>query len=286
VKKLTSIVAAVEHPESGVAVLDKAVALARHFDARVELLVIQPLNRTNFVPRSGALEYPRITVRAVPRGREPVHAVLLREVRDRRPDLLIKSPSGAHPLRRWTLTSNDWQLSQQCPVPLLLAGAKPWAVPVRFAAAVDVSDSNSAEVARGVLHTARFLALGCHGRLDVLYTERERENDFLRMERAVRLAQLVRESHVGCERLQMFEGTPDKRLPPLLAARRYDVLLLGSVSHRRGLGESIRSLSSRLAEANEGDVVLVRGQPDEQDCAAPGAVSVDEQLPDECQQFV
>ena len=57
-EKLTSIFAAVEHPDSGTAVLDKAVALARHFDARVELLVIQPLNRTAFLPRSAALGYP------------------------------------------------------------------------------------------------------------------------------------------------------------------------------------------------------------------------------------
>jgi universal stress protein E len=286
VEKLTSIFAAVEHPDTGAAVLDKAVALARHFGARVELLVIQPMNRTAFVPRSEALQYPFITVRAVSRGREAVHAVLLREVRDRQPDLLIKAPSGAHPLRRWTLTANDWQLSQECPVPLMLAGAKPWADPVRFAAAVDVSDPDNAEIARGVLHTAGLLALGCHGRLDVLYTERERNDEFLRMERAVRLAQLVRDYHVGCERLQMFEGTPDKRLPPLIAARQYDVLLLGSVSHRRRLSESIRSLSSRLAEATEGDVILVRGQPDEQECAAPGAISAVEQVPDECQQFV
>ena len=77
------------------------------------------------------------------------------------------------------------------------------------------------------MHTAGFLALGCHGNLDVLYTEREQQDDFVRMERAVRLAQLVREYHVGCERLQMFEGSPDKRLPPLFAARRYDLLVLG-----------------------------------------------------------
>ena len=145
-------------------------------------------------------------------------------MREWRPDLLIKAPAGAHPLRRWTLTPNDWQLSQQCPVPLMLATAKPWANPVRFAASVDVSDVDSVDIARSVLHTAGFLALGCHGNLDVLYTEREPDDDFIRMERAVRLAQLVREFHVGCERLQMFDGAPDKRLPPLIAARHYDVL--------------------------------------------------------------
>ena len=66
-----------EHPDSGTAVLDKAVDLARRFDARVELLVIQPTDRE---PRSrrarAALGYPRLTIRAVPSAGEPVHAVL------------------------------------------------------------------------------------------------------------------------------------------------------------------------------------------------------------------
>ena len=157
---------------------------------------------------------------------------------------------------------------------------------MRFAASVDVSDVGSVEIARGVLHAAGFLALGCHGNLDVLYTEREQEDDFIRMERAVRLAQLVREYHVGCERLQMFEGSPDKRLPPLFAARQYDVLVLGSISHRCGLGESLRSLTSRLAEATPGDVLLVNGPPVQQRAVAPRAISGQEQVADQRQQFV
>ena len=117
---------------------------------------------------------------------------------------------------------------------------------------------------------AGFLALGCHGNLDVLYTEREPDDEFIRMERAVRLAQLVREYHVGCERLQMFDGPPDKRLPPLIAERRYDLLVLGSVSHWRSLGDSICPLTSRLVAATEGDVILVKGLSEEQRRAAIG----------------
>ena len=33
-----------------------------------------------------------------------------------RADLVMKSPSGAHPQRRFTLDSNDWQLSGEEPV--------------------------------------------------------------------------------------------------------------------------------------------------------------------------
>ncbi len=285
-EKLTSIIAAVEHSDSANSVIDKAVALARIFDARVEVMIFEPLLRSGFVPRLAALDHPQLTLRAVPHTSEPAHSLLMREIRDRQADLLIKAPAGAHPLRRWALAPNDWQLSQQCPVPLMLATAKPWAKPVRFAASVDVSDIDSVDIARNVMHTAGFLALGCHGNLDVLYTEREQQDDFVRMERGVRLAQLVREYHVGCERLQMFEGPPDKRLPPLFAARQYDLLVLGSVSHRRGLGESLRSLTSRLAEATAGDVLLVKGELDEQRHAAAGVISDKEQVADQRQQFV
>jgi hypothetical protein len=167
------------------------------------------------------------------------------------PDLVIKAPSGSHPLRRWTLGANDWELAFECPVPVMLAGDCAWSEPVRFAAAVDVADDVAVRFARSILHTAGFLALGCHGLLDVLYSEREQRDETVRMQRAVTLGQLVREFHVGSERLQMFNGTPEERLVPLIAAREYDVLVLGAMSHRF-------SLSSKLVDASNGDVVLVK----------------------------
>ena len=292
-EKLTHIIAAVEHPDSANAVIDKAVALACTFDARVDLLVFDPLLESGFVPHCVGLDYPNLTVRAAPCAGEPLHALLLREVGERRPDLLIKARVGAHPLRRWGLTPTDWQLSQQCPIPLMLATAKPWATPARFAASIDVSDFGSLDTARRVLHAGGFLALGCRGNLDVLYTEREQENDLIRMERAVRLAQLVREYHVSGERLQMFEGSPDTRLPPLFATRQYDLLVLGAVSHRRGLGETLRPLTGRLAEATAGDVILVNREPEKRrdacgalPVAIPGVNSGEQQVTDKRQQLV
>jgi hypothetical protein len=164
---------------------------------------------------------------------------------------LIKPPAGIHPLRRWALSANDWHLAHECPVPILLVGPQPWSDPVRFAAAVDVADEEAVGFARSILHTAGFLALGCRGQLDVLYSEREQRDETLRMQRAVILAQLVRELHIGCERLQMFNGAPEERLAPLITAREYDVLVLGVTSHRS-------SLASKLAEPSKGDVVLVK----------------------------
>ena len=62
-------------------------------------------------------------------------------------------------------------------MPLVLVGTRPWAPSLRLAASVDVSDADTADVARSVLHTAGFLALGCHGFLDVLYSEREEHDE-------------------------------------------------------------------------------------------------------------
>jgi nucleotide-binding universal stress UspA family protein len=257
-QKLTSILAVLEKPWHSGAVLRKAVAVAQALDARLELLVIEPLLMGKVVPQCAVLGYPKITVRGAPRLRRRVDSVVLTHVEQTRPDLVIKARSGNHPLRRCSLTPNDWSLSRESPVPLMLAGPRSWASPVRLAAAVDVSDSEALGVARAVMQAAGFFALGLHGNLDVLYTERERNDDMLRMERAVRLAALVREFHVGCERLQMFDGLPENRLPPLVSARQYDLMLLGAVTHRTGVAEALCPLTSRLVDATPGDVVLVR----------------------------
>jgi hypothetical protein len=255
--KLIAILAVIEQSASGNAVLDKSVTLARRFNARVELLVAdEPLLR-EFAARCAALDYQEVTLGSPLHGDEPLHRRLLRRIGESRPDILVKAPESPRPWSQWTLHGSDRELASECPVPVLLAGSLPWADPPRFAAAVDVSDPETATVARAVLHTAGMLAQGTRGRLDVLYAEREQHDETVRMARAVRLAQLVREYHVGCERLQMFSGAPEKRLPPLIGARQYDVLVLGAVSHREE-NLAIGTLTAKLVDATPGDVALVK----------------------------
>ena len=283
--KVTSICAILERPESAAAVLSKAVALAGHFGANVDILVFEPLPTAHVVPQCAALGYPNVTVRAMPRMTDGSHEDILDYLQDQPADLVVKARSGAHPLRRYSLTANDWKLAQECPVPLMLVNSKPWSASMRLAATVDVSDAETTEIARAILQAAGFVTLGCRGFLDVLYVECEQQDDALRMERAVRLAQLVREFHVGSERLQMFDGTPEKRLLPLISARQYDVLLLGAVPHRSGLAESWHSLSSRLVEATTGDVILVKERSALQELRA-GRHSAAEQFVHHGEQFV
>lgn len=247
--KLTSILAVVENSAGGEVVLNKAVALARRFDARVELLTADgPL----------AEQFAHCFAAEPVWAGESLRAAIQRRALESRADLVIKAPAGNHPLRRWTLSANDCELASECPAPLLLAGAKPWAKSMRLAAAVDVSDAETTNVARAILQTAGFLTLGCRGNLDILYSEREPHDQVVRRERAVKLAQLVREYHVGRERLQMFAGPPQRQLPLLISARQYDLLVLGATSHRPARAFELDSLTSKLVDATDGDVLLVK----------------------------
>jgi hypothetical protein len=259
-EKFTSILAVIEHASTGIDVLDKAVLLARRFRARVELLIVDPQLLREFATRCATLGYEEVTLCSLARPAEPTHRLLLRRIAQSRPDIVIKAPESTRPWSQWALHGDDRELASECPVPVLLASSQRWADPPRLAAEVDVSDAETATVARAVLHAAGMLAQGTHGRLDILYSECEQQDEAMRMARAVKLAQLVREYHVGCERLQMFSGAPEKRLPPLIAARQYDVLVLGAVSHRESR-LPIGTMTAKLVDATPGDVVLVKASP-------------------------
>jgi nucleotide-binding universal stress UspA family protein len=257
-EKLTRILAVANGIEDGALVLRKSVALARRFGAHIELLLFGLADDLEAATLCAVLAYDKVTVASMHPGVESPTDVILRRVFAAQPDLVVKSPAGEHPLKRWTLDDNDFRLANECPAPVLLVREKHWASPIRFAAAVDVSDDETLDTARSILHAAGFMALGCHGNLDILYSEREQHDDALRTERAAKLAQLVREFHVGTERIQVFNGAPERMLPPLVSARHYDVLVLGALSRQPTLKNIFGATNSRLVQATEGDVVLVK----------------------------
>lgn len=165
-----------------------------------------------------------------------------------RPDLIVKNATGA----------GDFKLARACAAPLMLVHERPWSEPLRFAAALDVSDDEHAHQARCILHTAGFLATGAQAELEILYSERETDDERLRMARVVKLAQLVREFHVGCEHIRRVEGAPEKTLPALAAERRHDVLIIGADTRRTGWSRFLPGTAQRAIDAFAGDVVLVR----------------------------
>ena len=265
-EKLTSILAVALRESDAQAVLDRAMRLASQFGARLEVLVGDAAAARAVAAACRQREFPQVATYSVASDSEREHELILRRVLTTRPDLVVKVPARAIAHRPMSFFDEDLALANECPVPVLLVRGPGWQSPPRFAAAVDVSDEHSSSTARSILHTAGFLALRSEAHLDILYSECETHDEVVRMRRAVRLAQLVREYHVGCERLQMFSGEPQKRLPPLIAARHYDVLVLGGQSRRQGLAQLVPGTASRILSATVSDVILVR--------AADGAARV------------
>ena len=255
-EKLTCILAIVDQGKEGLVVLDKAVAIARRFGARVELMVPDFVQMLPFARRCTELGYDQVTLSGVTCGRTPQHELIVKRVLAVNPDLILKARGeGSAPD---ALADRDWQLATECPVPVMLVCRTPWAIPTRFATALDLENDEAERLARVILHTAGFLALGCRGNLDILYSEREQNDERLRMERAVKLSQLVREFHVGCERIQMYSGAPEDRLPPLAAARQYDVLILGLKRADADRHSHRSAFVTRMTERAGSDLVLVR----------------------------
>jgi nucleotide-binding universal stress UspA family protein len=270
--KLTSILAVADAAPCGLHVLDKAVTLAGFFGATVDLVTSDPVVLAALATRCAERHYDCVTLSHLPPGSEPLQHQIVRRALERRPDLVIKAAAGGNPLRRWTLDDNDRWLANECPVPLLLATARPWLGAMQMAAAVDIGSPDSSRFARSILQSAGFLALASHAWLDVLYSEAEVHDDRVRMERAVKLSQLVREFHVGCERLHLFNGAPARTLPPVVEARRYDLLVLGAVTHRLGTAGWNETLSSKLVDATAGDVLLVK--PEERRAARGNVMDI------------
>ena len=147
--KLTSILAVIDPADETRHVVVKAMVLARHFRARLELFLCESERAYTFrhaYDRTGVAEANRFCVASglqyldsirrsiaddVPitthvATSSPLYEAIVQRVLEVRPDLVIKSAAGHHPLERFTLDANDWQLARTCPVPLMLTRGRPW----------------------------------------------------------------------------------------------------------------------------------------------------------------
>jgi universal stress protein E len=287
VDKLTSILVVIDPADETRHVVAKAMVLARHFGARLELFLCDSENAFTLthsydptglasarkacvtsgqryldaVRRSLAEDVPVTTHVAC---ESPLYEAIVRRVLQARPDLVIKGAAGRHPLQRFTLDANDWQLARTCPAPLMLTRGKPWTAQPRFAAAVDVTESDGGSLARSIMETAGFLTLGCHGELDVVFSSASESDDAARKVRVDALSRLVNEFRVGQERTTVLDGQPEQTLPDFAARKDYDVLVMGALTRKRGLSVLLGTLTSKLVDALDCDFVLVK--PDSYAC--------------------
>lgn len=279
--KLTSIMAVIDPADETRHVVVKALVLARHFGARLELFLCDSEHafalRHAYDPTGVAeaqrqclaegLRYLDAVRRSVPEDvpittfsacESPLYEAIVRRALELRPDLVIKSPAGHHPLQRFTLDANDWQLARTCPTPLMLTRGRPWSAQPRFAAAVDLGDPEGGSLARCILQTAGFLSPGCRAQLEVVFSDREVGDTERHRVRVETLHRLVNEFRVGGEHVYVLEGEPEDTLAGFASERDYDLIVLGALTRKRGLSALVGTLTSKLVDALDCDFVLVK----------------------------
>jgi len=221
------------------------------------------------------LRAPGISITSHATCDQPFGEAILREAARMRPDLVMKIPAGSHPLRLFTLDSSDWRLARNCPSAVMLVHATPWPLAPRFGALVNVSERAIARLPAAVLHACEYLSLGCDGTVEVAYCE-SGHNPQEMTDRAAALERLTQEFHIPAGRIFALQGEADCVLPEFASKQCYDVLALGAPTHRRGLVALAGGLSSKLIDAADSDLLLVR-------LPAP---STGEQLPHHGEQLI
>lgn len=282
VDKLTSILVVINPADESRQVLAKAMVLARHFGARLELFLcdseyaytlshlydprgIQAARNVCLTAGERCLDALRrslaedVEVTTHVACESPLYSAVVDRVLESKPDLVIKSAAGRAFLDRMTLDANDWQLARACPVPLMLTRNRPWSARPRFAAAVDVSDPGAMTLARSIVQAALFLVRGCQGELDVVFSESTPDSP-LQVKRRESLGRLAREFRIATEHVQVLAGEPEQSLPSWAAGRDPDVIVMGALTRRPGVTTLVGTLTGRLVDALDSDFVLIKPQ--------------------------
>lgn len=282
--RLDSILVVAERRDAAHQALLKGYVLARHFGARLELfhcdsehaLALQHSYDARGIEgtRQACLAEGRRFLEALRQSvvaadvsialdvacESPLYEGIVRKVLASRPDLVIKAV-GVDEGHRDIFSASDSQLVRTCPAPLMLTRGRPWNVTPRFLAAVDLSPEEVPGIAEAIVKTGGFLARGCRGQLDLVYSDRRTDGS---REPAVALEALARECGATAQELHVLQGEPEVALLELAAQRRYDVVLLGALGHQGGYAALVGSLTAKLIDGLVCDFVLMK--PDSYVC--------------------
>lgn len=286
--RLESILVVAERTDAAHHALLKGYVLASHFGARLDLFHCDSEHalalRHSYDPRGVA----RSREACLAEGRRfldalrqsvvsddvpitldvacesPLYEGIVHKVLTSCPDLVIKSVglgNGQH----GAFSASDSQLVRTCPVPLMLTRGRPWSVPPRFLAAVDLSLEEFPGTARAIVCAGDYLAQGCRGRLDLVYSDRLRDTGappgpgFCAGEdAATALGALAKECGIAAHESHVLSGEPEDALLEFAAQRRYDVVLLGALGHQSAYTQLVGSLTARLIDGLDCDFVLMK----------------------------
>jgi universal stress protein E len=283
-QSLTSILVVLDRGAGDLPLLTKAITLAHAFNARIDLFACDAEHeytlrhsydshgleaarqagvmelRRYLRPLSDRVTAEELAVSIDVFAETPLYEGIVHKVIASRPGLVMKSAVHEPSSRRSALGANDWQLVRTCPAPLMLGRGRTWHIPPHFAAAVDVSEAETPGLAAIILHTAAMLRAGCHGELDVLFGERPGSSAQDREAHAASLRNLAADVHLDAQRIRSVAGDPEMTLTASASQQRYDVLVLGALTHRPQQTALVGTLTRRLMETLDSDFILMRAE--------------------------
>ncbi len=280
--------------------VDKAALLASRSNASVELLICDTASASydrpvtlhpHTAPPSDTQLLDLLETLAVPlraRGTEVALRIiygkslpdsLVDYVPDSGADLVVKDTHHHGLARRVFLRNTDWQLTQDCPVPVLFTKARPWGQPPVIMAAIDPNDANQriAALDREILSIAAGLTGWLMGDLHVIHTfiptafaaviaaggrsTTPEYLDALRAENSYRYCQideLVRANGVAQGHLHVEMGAAEDCLSHVVAKCSADVVVIGASLHGKWHRMIAGSTTANILESLPCDILIVK----------------------------
>jgi len=215
-------------------------------------------SRAYLMGLKSALQEAQVPIATDVACESPLYESIVHKIRSARPQLVLKSAGGVERPERRTFDANDWQLMRNAPATLLLSRGRTWHAVPRFVAALDVSEGETAGLARGILETAAALAATCGGALELAYAEGTPAAAGTRAQRQATLGQLAARAQLAPASVHFLPGEPQAALQQLIRERNYDVIVIGALTHRASTLPLVGTLTASLVDALDSDFVLVR----------------------------
>lgn len=200
-------------------------------------------------------------------------AVILRKIREFQPDMTLKSVQKKSALSRILITNTDWKLVKNCPSPLLLVKARPWAVDGAIMAAVDPlhSKAQQNQLDHLLLDTTASLAasLQLNARvfhcyfpdLSSMFPKVVDAEDYIREVRDIhwtRVRALIAEHGLSDDQVTMTRGDLIKTLLQTIRKDHVNILVLGALSRNVVENAIVGSTAEKILYDTPCDVLIMK----------------------------
>tara|TARA_R100001039_G_scaffold38573_2_gene40556 strand:- start:495 stop:1406 length:912 start_codon:yes stop_codon:yes gene_type:complete len=200
-------------------------------------------------------------------------AVILRKIREFKPDMTLKSVQNQSALSRILITNTDWKLVKNCPSPLLLVKARAWAEDGAIMAAVDPlhSKAQQNQLDHLLLDTTAGLAASlqlntrvfhCYfPDLSSMFPKVMDAEDYVREVRDThwtRVRALIADYDLSDDQVSMTRGDLIKTLLQTIRKDRVNILVLGALSRNVVESAIVGSTAEKILYDTPCDVLIMK----------------------------